>query len=798
MTRECTPRLAALAVVLALAAPAPAQLPPGVGYAFPAGGRAGTAVEVKLGGYDWTPDMQFFVHDRRVRLEVLGPPGELLIAPPPYWFGARSKVVALPIPREVPARFVLPAGLPPGPVRWQVANANGSSATGTFVVGDGPEVVEDERRKGPQTLPALPVVVSGRLLKNEEVDRYRFTAPRAGPVTCVLTARRLGANFHGALEVRDESGGLVAEASDTEGLDPALTFAARPGAGYVIAVRDIDHAGDRSFVYRLALTPGPRVLAALPAAGRRGETRAVEFVGMGVATGAARLESVQRLVTFPADPEAAGFDYRLETPAGAAPPFRLFVSDLPETVLPAGGGRKDVPLSPGAVTALFDSTEGEHRYWLSCKKGERWMIAAESRRMGSPLDVALAVLGPDGKELARSDDLPGTTDAALDFTAPADATYALAVSDVAGAGGSRAAVYRLAVRRPADDFLLETPSQRVSVPIGQKTVLPVKVTRSGQFTGPITLAFEGLPPGVRVPPNLVLPADKAALDVPLEAAADAPAAAALVTLTGTAKVGDRVVTRPVRAPTTGDLAPRSPGEGETGTLIVATTLKPRCKGEPVDKDTGRKVPRGSTFPAEVTIERLGGYQGEVVLRMAAQQSYQVQGITGRDVVVPPGVSRTVYPCFMPEWLETSRTSRMAMIAVARVADPRGNVRHCVSAVEGMVTMTMEGALLKVSHHGRELAARPGRSFAVRLRVARSAQLPEPVRLELLPPEDLAGLLRAEPVVVPPGRSEVDFVVSAADDPRVVGEHTLTIRGTALHKGHLPAVSETAVSVTFSR
>ena len=40
-------------------------------------------------------------------------------------------------------------------------------------------------------LPDLPVVVSGRLLKNEEVDRYRFRAPRDGPVTCALTARRL-------------------------------------------------------------------------------------------------------------------------------------------------------------------------------------------------------------------------------------------------------------------------------------------------------------------------------------------------------------------------------------------------------------------------------------------------------------------------------------------------------------------------------------------------------------------------------------------------------------------------------
>src|SRR5258707_1481772 len=77
--------LSALIVLMALAMPVSAQLAPEAGYIFPAGGRAGTTVEVKLGGYDWTPDMQFFVQDPRIKLEVLGPPGELHIPPPPYW-----------------------------------------------------------------------------------------------------------------------------------------------------------------------------------------------------------------------------------------------------------------------------------------------------------------------------------------------------------------------------------------------------------------------------------------------------------------------------------------------------------------------------------------------------------------------------------------------------------------------------------------------------------------------------------------------------------------------------------------
>ena len=237
---------------------------------FPPGGRAGTTVEVRLGGYDWTEDVEFFVLDPRVKLVPLGPPGDLIIPPPPYWFGPKGKLPAIPLAREVPAKLTIPAGMPPGIVYWQAANANGGTATGIFVVGDGIEVVEDERRRAPQTLAELPVTVSGRLSKIEEIDSYRFTTPKAGPITCDLAARRLGANFHGVIEVRDRAGRMVADAVDGEGQDVALTFAAEAGAEYVVSVRDIDHAGDRSFVYRLAVTPGPRVVAAIPAAGRRG------------------------------------------------------------------------------------------------------------------------------------------------------------------------------------------------------------------------------------------------------------------------------------------------------------------------------------------------------------------------------------------------------------------------------------------------------------------------------------------------------------------------------------------------
>src|SRR5205823_3443815 len=193
---------------------------PEAGYIYPSGGKAGTTVNVQVAGFDWTPDLQFFFSDPRIKLELLGPPGPILVAPPPYWFGPKAYVTALPMPREIPARLTLTADLPPGPIRWQVANANGGSAgAGVFWVGNGPEATEDEKAREPQRLSSLPVTVNGRLWKIEEIDRYRFRAARTGPVACELFARRLGANLNGVLEVRDAADRLVADVADTEGMD---------------------------------------------------------------------------------------------------------------------------------------------------------------------------------------------------------------------------------------------------------------------------------------------------------------------------------------------------------------------------------------------------------------------------------------------------------------------------------------------------------------------------------------------------------------------------------------------------
>lgn len=767
-----------------IAGPVEAQLAPEIGYMFPPGAAAGTTVDVRLGGYDWTPDMQLFVLDPRVKLEITGPGSEVLVAEPPYWFGAKGRGPAFPQPREFPAKLTIPAGFPSGTVVWQVANANGTglAAVGKFVVGDLPEIVEDRLRTGAQLLSALPVTISGQIHKIEEIDRYRFSVPKTGPVTCELNARRFGSPLNGVLKVHDAGGRLVAEAFDTEGVDTFITFSAQAGVEYTVSLHDLDFRGDRCYVYRLSVNPAPRVLAAIPAAGRRGSTQAVEFIGLGVATGEAKLESVSRQVTFPADPQAAAFDYRLETPFGKASAVSLVVSDLPEAVEPPQDTPEARRLSvPAAVTGILDVRYGVDRYLLDVKKGDALSISADSRAFGSALDIALSLVGPDGKEVAQNDDLAGTTNAGLQFTAPADGAYQLLVSDTSGKSGNRGAVYRLVVTRPAAGYTLSAP-QFANIVIDGKVPLVVKAVREANSKEPISLSITGLPAGVTAsvmpPATLAIPEGKSELSIELKCAPDAAAFASLATIQGTATVGGQAVTR------------------STGPVLVATVMKSRCTITPEGLDDVRKWQRGSTFPAPVLIERLEGYQGEIMLEMTSKGERHRQGIYGPELVVPPGVTRIEYPVFLPEWLETTKTSRIVLNGVVKVPDPKGNVRYLVNKMNLRIGFLPEGALLKLSHKPKDYQSRPGEPLQVEISLTRAVDFKEPVTLELRPGEALKGLLTAEPVTLSPQQTGVVFPITRNAASQLTGEREVTIRATALKGGKLPVISETSVIVNF--
>jgi hypothetical protein len=749
-----------------------ARKPPECGYVYPPVVAAGQTTEVTLGGYDWTDDLDWHVHHPDVAFEVLGPPGDYWLTPRPYWVGPRASYPPAPIPREVRARIRVGASVPAGPVRWQVANANGASGTALVWVTSQPERerLEQRSRELPQRLSAPPVAVSGRLSRLTEVDRYEFVAERDGLVIAELFARRLGSDFQAQVEVRDEAGRVLADFADTEGTDGLVAFEARAGQTYTVSVQDVDHRGDRSYVYRLSLEPGPRVLATLPAAHVPGTPVDAEVIGWGVATGAARLESRRESLTL------SGSD-RAETALESLAPGPDGVWTLPGEIVLSGHWPRD---------------RSELTFQWNAGEKETWSVALESAAIGGILDLRLSILDAEGKPLAEVDDVPIGTDPAHEFTTGKAGPMTLVARSLTAPVGSPLEIVRVSLRKKPADFTL-AHVQRVAVPLGGQTGLKIDAVRSGGFTGPITLTPSGLPRGLYSTGNWVIPEAQVTATVTLAAAADADVTSSIIRIAGSATIDGQPVTRPVLAPVAGNLAPRGQDQ-KTADLVLAVTLEPPFEIKVVDRERQREVHRGTTYLAELEIVRKNGFAGPLAIAMTARQDRDRQGVRGPLFPVPVGAERVFYPVTMPEWLSTDLTRRIVVHGVAKIPDPQGRLREVTAAGDARIAMILEGALLKLACDAIEPSVKPGDTLDLPVRVSRSPKLPLETRVELVVPEELAGLIEAEPLLLPPGQDTGTLVVRTKIDPRLAGEWTWELRATALERGELPVVSVTDVSV----
>lgn len=89
------------------------------------------------------------------------------------------------------------------------------------------------------------------------------------------------------------------------------------------------------------------------------------------------------------------------------------------------------PIQANPIT-INGTLRGPERdvFRVSGKAGERRVFEVEARRCGSAIDPTLRILDGEGKQLAQSDDGPGTgLDARIDFTFPRDGNYYVELHD---------------------------------------------------------------------------------------------------------------------------------------------------------------------------------------------------------------------------------------------------------------------------------------------------------------------------------------------------------------------------------
>jgi hypothetical protein len=767
-----SPRFIAV-VVLSLVVLSPAQAnPPEAAYIFPAGGQRGTTVKVKVGGV--------FLHEK-CRWELLGPgvkASKELKRIPTIWF--EGPLLPIPdsqrvedYPKDMAGEVAIAKDAALGLRPWRLWTSQGAAPSLKFMVGDLPEIVEQEVDGDPVPVKVtLPVTINGRIFPRGNVDVWTFDAKKGQTIRCEVFAARMGSPLDARLEVLDGKGRKIAENDDTFGADPFVRFTASADGNYQVRVLDTRYDGGQAFVYRLTLSADLHVDTVFPLGGPRGGKLVVYPTGQGLPPGPHEMTL-----------SSAKISEMLHTLAISGKEtngFWLELDDLPEYVA--------APAQPVALPAIFNGRIGRpgavEAWSWTARKGDVYEFDLRAGRLGSPLDGVLSIYNNTGKELARVEAPAGQLDPSLIFTVPADGTYSVRVQDRLQSRGGPSFAYRLRVAAPTPDFRLRLAGDAVTVPRGGQGKLKVFVDRLGGFKEPIVLTVTGLPPGVTALPA-TLAAGQNVLDLTLKADPAAKIDVAHCTIQGTAKLGGQTVSRTAKLK-----GQRGDFEADLVLLAVALPTPFKIKGE---YDMGFAA-RGGPHKRVYKIERLG-YDGPIEISLADKQARHLQGVTGPTIIVPAGVSEFTYTVQLPPWMETGRTCRVCVMGVATIKDKDGSEhRVSFSSVhqnEQLVAVVGPGKLSLAADRTSVIVS-PNKPAVLKLSVNRAADLKGPVQLELILPAHVRGV-KAEPATIAAGKDFGELRIVCTDEFRGALNMPLTVRATVLDNGQA-IVAEAKIDV----
>ena len=262
-----------------------------------------------------------------------------------------------------------------------------------------------------------------------------------------------------------------------------------------------------------------------------------------------------------------------------------------------------------------------------------WSSRSPRTRAGEEVVTDLANVDDDGANPAGDLFATAGDDPVYSFVAPADGTYRVMVTDLAGTERSDPRfVYRLSIRRPQPDFRLvavprfppnNTDMGKVPPTIwnpslrrGGTELMEILALRHDGFNGEIVVTAAGLPAGVTAPPITIGPGQSLGTLV-LSAAEDAADVTAAFSIVGTSHIGDADVVRPARAATmvsSGTLniiTPRSRLARNLVVGVIAAETAPLALD--VSASVSLEMARPGTIKVPVNLIRRGDFKGAATL-----------------------------------------------------------------------------------------------------------------------------------------------------------------------------------------
>ena len=789
--------------VLALAGIANAE-PPDIEYIYPAGAQRGKTVSVRIGGYYFHGQANF---------EMLG--GGVNFQPAikrtkTIWF--EGPLIHQPLsqqsenyPKDHLNEIAISNDAVLGQRLWRCWTSQGVTKTLKFVIGNLPEVMENEMagRPIPQEV-SLPVTANGRIFPREDVDVWVFTAKAGEIIVMDAAAKRFGSPLSIVLAVQNAKGDPVVTTKTLRGGDPVHWFKAPRDGRYEVRLHDAKFWGLQNHIYRLTLKRGPHILSQYPLGARRGSTVEAEFHGPALSGQRAKIS----FHNVKGDEHLAA----VKNWGGA----RFVVSDYPEQL--------EENKSPAAAPVVFNGRillPGENDEWLiKLEEKQSVILDLAAARLGSPLDAVLTVHDTEGKQLASNDDRSkNDPDPRLEFTAKAAGLYQVRVRDRFSTRGGPIFAYRLtaetqakpgfSIALPASFYnvtrdpkgglennekeiaalekrMLEIATELKAAQTAKKTApkaaaqirelndenraaqqtikklksedakrrpkFKVALTRVGGFKGEVKLNIEGLPQNVTVQNAAIAPGANHA-NLEFVATENTKLDSSNLTLAGTAMIGEKSVTEAALTP-----------DGANGLRLGIVPAVPFKHHGLYRIITG--LPGGTTYHRKYTLNR-GGWDGPLTVRLADKQIRHLQGVNDHIVSVLKGQDEFAFPVKFPARIEVGRTSRVCVMLVGEMTDFDGT-KHKISYTsrerdDQLISVAAEG-LVAVQPSADSYTVPPNTRFEIPVIVRREPDaLKQPMKVELLQPAHVEGITVA-PVELPPGQSKVLLKLNSGKTP----------------------------------
>ncbi len=808
----------------------------------PAGGKAGTVVEVAFTGTDLEEPQALLFSHPSIKAEPIVPP----LPPPPD----PKKPPTKPAPPVAVTKFKVTIGAdaPPGLHDARLVNKWGISNARAFVVGDLPEVLEKEPNNDVEQAQRIELnsTVHGAITAPTDVDYFVFAAKKGQRVVVSCLASSIDSRLTPGLELYDARGKRLGSNRPGNGSDALTDFVVPADGDYYVRLFEFTHTlGTPEHFYRLTVSTAPWIDAIFPAAVEPGKATQVTVYGRNLPGGQPDpaavvdghpLDKITVTVTPPADPQAAhrlafsghippttaalnGFEYRVRNDTGSSNPFLITFARAPVVLEVEPNDTPDKAQKvtvPCEVVGRIDRQNDRDWYSFTAKKGAVLNFDLLSDRLGAETDMKLLLRNPATKaDIVELDDPPpAQPDAAglkffarsadpptYKFTVPADGEYQVMVtSQIANNLHGPRCFYRLRIAPEQPDFaLVVMPPDHVRPDSGNllqggNESFTVIAFRQDGFNGDVALSVEGLPKGVTCPPQWVGAGQRAGALV-LTAAADAAPWAGEIKVKGTAVVNGQTLVREARAG--GITWPVQPQQNipTISRLDHALVLSVRAKAPfaltaTIDKAT---LVQGSKGTLSVKVARLWPDFKQPLSATLMDPVPNVLVNNNQPVALNPGKDEGTFPVQVNAnalpGIYTFVLRATAQVPYAK--DPMAKQKPPVPIVQPSTAFTITVLPKTVATVAATVPApnlKVGTQGEILVKVTRQFDYAGEFKVQLVLPPNLQGI-SAPDVVIPAGKDEAKVVLTVAAAAVLGPRNVLAVRATALVNGNVPTVQE---------